>query len=282
MPQSQWFPIDSVVALDSLKSLILLLTLIAARTLIVRWIAGNPTRSMESKRRWVVTTRNSVVFAFLIGLVMIWAHELQAFAVSLVALAAAMVLATKELILCWSGAALRMGGKAYAVGDRIQIAGHRGVVLDHDMFATKLLEIGPGQSAHLYTGRVTVFPNSLLFTNPLIKENPEQEYGLYTVVVPIKNDDDWQRSERVLLESAKLECAPFMEEAVRHMKLLEQANLLEAPSPEPRITIQLPESGKIHLVLRFPAPDRGRSRIEQAIIRRYLLHVNDPESLPRD
>ncbi|HSA86171.1 MAG TPA: hypothetical protein VLE46_08310 [Nitrospira sp.] len=279
MSQSEWFRIDSMVALDGLKSLILLLTLVVVRSLIVRWIARNPTLSMEAKRRWVVTTRNSVVFAFLIGLVIIWAHELQAFAVSIVALAAALVLATKELILCWSGAALRVGGKVYAVGDRIQIAGHRGVVLDHDIFATKLLEIGPGQSAHLYTGRVTVFPNSLLFTNPLIKENPEQEYGLYTVVVPIKNDEDWQRAERVLLDAAKTECAPFMNEAARQMKLMEQANLLEAPSPEPRITIQLPESGKLHLVLRFPAPDRGRSRVEQAILRRYLKQMNVQESL---
>ena len=271
MPPSEWYSIDSSVALDGLKSLILLIVLVSVRALAVRWIAGNQTLSMESKRRWVVTTRNSVVFAFLIGLVIIWAHELQAFAVSLVALAAAMVLATKELILCWSGAALRVGSKVYAVGDRVQIAGHRGVVLDHDAFATKLLEIGPGQSAHLYTGRVAVFPNSLLFTNALIKENPDQEYGLYTLVVPIKIDDDWQKAERTLVEAAKAECAPFMEEAVRQMKLLEQANLLEAPSPEPRITIQLPESGKLHLVLRFPAPDRGRSRIEQAILRRYLI-----------
>ncbi|MDC8449962.1 MAG: mechanosensitive ion channel family protein [Nitrospira sp.] len=281
MPQSEWFAIDSSVALDGLKSLILLLTLIIVRPLIVRWIARNSTLSMESKRRWVVTTRNSVVFAFLIGLVIIWAHELQAFAVSLVALAAAFVLATRELILCWSGAALRVGSKVFAVGDRIQIAGHRGVVLDHDAFATKLLEIGPGQSAHLYTGRVTIFPNSLLLTNTLIKENPEQEYGLYTLIVPLKNDDDWQKAEHALLEAAKAECAPFMNEAARHMKLLEQTNLLEAPSPEPRITIQLPESGKIHLVLRFPAPDRGRSRIEQAILRRHLLQMNDRESLPR-
>jgi small-conductance mechanosensitive channel len=228
---------------------------------------------MESKRRLVVNTRNSIVFAFLIGLVVIWAHELQAFAVSIVALAAALVLATKELILCWSGAALRVVGKVYAVGDRIQIAGHRGVVLDHDVFATKLLEIGPGQSAHLYTGRVTIFPNSLLFTNPLIKENPGQEYGLYTLVIPIKADEDWQRAERILLEVAKAECAPFMEEAARQMKLLEQTNLLEAPSPEPRITIQLPEAGKMHLVLRFPAPDRGRSRVEQSILRRYLIEM---------
>lgn len=281
MPQSEWFAIDSSVALDVLKSLILLLTLIIIRPLIVRWIAHNPTLSMESKRRWVVTTRNSVVFAFLIGLVIIWAHELQAFAVSIVALAAALVLATRELILCWSGAALRVGSKVFAVGDRIQIAGHRGVVLDHDAFATRLLEIGPGQSAHLYTGRVTIFPNSLLLTNTLIKENPEQEYGLYTLIVPLKNDDDWQKAERALLEAAKAECAPFMDEAARHMKLLEQTNLLEAPSPEPRITIQLPESGKIHLVLRFPAPDRGRSRIEQAILRRHLLQMNDRESSHR-
>ena len=250
MPQSEWFAIDSSVALDGLKSLILLLTLIIVRPLIVRWIAHNPTLSMESKRRWVVTTRNSVVFAFLLGLVIIWAHELQAFAVSLVALAAAFVLATRELILCWSGAALRVGSKVFAVGDRIQIAGHRGVVLDYDAFATRLLEIGPGQSAHLYTGRVTIFPNSLLLTNTLIKENPEQEYGLYTLIVPLKNDDDWLKAERSLLEAAKTECAPFMDEAARQMKLLEKTNLLEAPSPEPRITIQLPESDKIHLVLR--------------------------------
>ena len=79
--QSEWFGIDSSVALDGLKSLILLLAMVIARSLIVRWIAHNPTLSMESKRRWVVTTRNSVVFSFLIGLVIIWAHELQALAV---------------------------------------------------------------------------------------------------------------------------------------------------------------------------------------------------------
>lgn len=268
-----WLQIDSSVMLDGLKSLILLVALVIIRTLVVRWISRNPTLSMESKRRWVVTTRNSIVFAFLIGLVVIWAHELQAFAVSIVALAAALVLATKELILCWSGAALRVGGKVYSVGDRIQIAGHRGVVLDHDIFATKLLEIGPGQSAHLYTGRVTIFPNSLLFTNALVKENPGQEFGLYTLVVPVLADGTWQQAERALLDAARAECAPFMEEAAHHMKLLEQTTLLEAPSPEPRITIQFPEPDTMHLVLRFPAPDRGRSRVEQAILRRYLLET---------
>lgn len=266
-----WLPqIDSSVVLDGLTSLLLLLFLLIARTLLVRAISKNPTLSMEAKRRWVVSARNSMVFVLLVGLLVIWAHELQAFAVSLVALAAALVLATKELILCLSGAALRVGGKVYSVGDRIQIAGHRGVVLDHDIFATKLLEIGPGHASHLYTGRVTVFPNSLLFTNPLVKENPEQEYGLYILTIPLRDQDNWRHAERHLLDAAKAECSSFMGEASRQMKLLEQTNLLEAPSPEPRVTIQIVETGHIQLVLRFPAPDRGRSRVEQAILRRYL------------
>ncbi len=266
-----WMPhIDSSIVLDSLKSLLLLLSVLIVRTLIVRSISKNSALTMEAKRRWVVSVRNTIVFALLVGLVVIWAHELQAFAVSLVALAAALVLATKELILCWSGAALRVGGKVYSVGDRIQIAGYRGVVLDHDIFATKLLEIGPGPTSHLYTGRVTIFPNSLLLSNALVKENPDQEYGLYTLTVPLMAGDDWKEAEQRLLSAAKAECVSFMEEASRQMKLLEQTNLLEAPSPEPRITIQLPEPGRIQLVLRFPAPDRGRSRVEQAILRRYL------------
>ena len=272
-----WLPhIDSSAVLDGITSILLLFSLLIVRTLIVRAIAKNPTLSMEAKRRWVVSVRNTMVFVLLVGLVVIWAHELQAFGLSLVALAAALVLATKELILCWSGAALRVGAKVYSVGDRIQIAGHRGVVLDHDIFATKLLEIGPGQASHLYTGRVTVFPNSLLFTNALVKENPGQEYGLYIIVIPLSDKDDWREAERHLLDAAKAECTPFMEEAGRQMKLLEQANLLEAPSPSPRITIQLSEPGRINMVLRFPAPDRGRSRVEQAILRRYLTAAAVP------
>ena len=106
-----WLPhIDSSAVLDGLSSLLLLLSLLIVRALIVRAISKNPTLSMEAKRRWVVSVRNTMVFVLLVGLLVIWAHELQAFAVSLVAVAAALVLATKELILCWSGAALRVGG----------------------------------------------------------------------------------------------------------------------------------------------------------------------------
>jgi small-conductance mechanosensitive channel len=269
-------PIDPAFLYDILKTLLLLAVVLTFRVVLVRSVSKNPNLTLEAKRRWVVAIRNTAALGFLAGLVFMWLHELQAFAVSIVAIAAALVLATKELILCWSGAALRVGGKVYSVGDRIQIGGYRGVVLDHDAFATKLLEIGPGLTTHLYTGRTVVFPNSLLFTNGLVKENPSHDYGLYVLNVPVKTEDDWQVAEQALLNAAKAECAPFLDEVTRQMKLLEQRDLLEAPSPDPRVTIQLLEPGRVHLVLRYPAPDRGRSRVEQAIIRRYLRALNQP------
>jgi hypothetical protein len=120
---------------------------------------------------------------------------------------------TKELILCWSGAGLRVGRKVYSVGDRIQIAGHRGIVLDHDIFAIKLLEIGQGPASHLYTGCVAVFLNSLLLTDAEVKENFSQEYGLYIIGDSTQGQDDWRDAVRHLLDEVKAGCTLFMEEA---------------------------------------------------------------------
>jgi hypothetical protein len=58
-----WLPhIDSSVVLDGITSLLLLFSLPILRALIVRAIAKNPTLSMEAKRRWVVSVRDTMVF----------------------------------------------------------------------------------------------------------------------------------------------------------------------------------------------------------------------------
>ena len=58
MPPSEWFSIDSSVALDGLKSLILLLFLISVRALAVRWIAG---RERADRLAWGVLVLLAVV-----------------------------------------------------------------------------------------------------------------------------------------------------------------------------------------------------------------------------
>ncbi len=258
---------------DGLKTLALVLTVLAIRTLLVRWVSDQKGLTVEDRRRWVVHIRNGMLLLFSVGMAAIWANELQAFAVSLIALAAALVLATKELILCFSGAALRAGSRFYSIGDRIQVGAQRGIVLDHDLFATTLLEIGPGQVSSLTTGRVVIFPNSMLFTTPIINETFSKNYVFHVMVIPLRNEDDWQTGERVLLEAAKAECADYIQGAAEYLHEIEEKHLLEAPNPEPKVTLQVEQPGRINVVLRFPVPVRARARTEQAILRRFLTEM---------
>jgi len=190
--------------------------------------------------------------------------------VSFIALAVALVIATKELILCLSGAIVRAASKSYAIGDRIEIAGKRGDVVDQDLFTTTLLEIGPGNASHQYTGRAIVLPNSLLLTNPVINETYTHDYAMHVFFIPLSVSEDWQLAEKILLEAAHVECDPFLEEARIHMKHLEKRQLMDSPTVEPRVTLQIPEAGRVNLLLRIPVPSRRKGRLEQAILRRFL------------
>ncbi|MGH7205148.1 MAG: mechanosensitive ion channel family protein [Nitrospiraceae bacterium] len=261
---------DSTLILDGLKSLVLLAVVLIVRSVLVRSISRNQGLTVEGRRRWANNIRNTMVVTFVIGLTFIWAHELNAFAVSLIAVAVALVLATKELILCLSGAVLRMGANVYSLGDRIEIHGLRGNVLDQNWLTTTLLEIGPGQMSQQYTGRAVVFPNSLLLSHPLINETYMKDYIVHVMTIPLAADDDWQKAEQVLLDAARDECGPFLEQARRHMKQVEGESWLDAPSVDPRVTIHLPEPGRINLLLRVPSPGQRTSRVEQAILRRFL------------
>ncbi len=266
----EWLRDFEMILPDALHSLILLAVILALRLLLVRAVLSRESLSVETRRRWAVNIRNALALVFIIGLIFIWAHQLSTFAVSLVAIAVALVLATKELILCISGTVLRVGVNAYSMGDRISIAGIRGNVVDQSLLATTVLETGPGQISSQYTGRAVVFPNSLLMSTPLINETYMKEYIVHVMTIPLTSNDDWQMAEKVLLEVARAECGPFMAEARFHMKQLEGKNWLDAPSVEPRVSLHVPEPGRLNLLLRIPTPAHRTSRVEQAILRRFL------------
>jgi len=261
---------DSPLLPDIVKSLVLLIILLTVRVILMRAITRSQALSLETRRRWVLTIRNSMAVIFVMGLIFIWGHELSTFAVSLVAIAVALVLATKELILCLSGTVLRAGTNSYTLGDRIEIGTTRGNVIDQNLLTTTVLEIGPGHQSSQYTGRAVIFPNSLLLSQPLINETYMKDFLVHVMTIPLQLADDWQAAEKRLLEIAADECRPFMDDAVQHMKQLEGKAWLDTPSVQPRVTLQLPEPGRINLLLRFPAPSHRTARVEQAIMRRFL------------
>lgn len=233
----------------------------------------------ETRRRWIVNIRNAVVLLAILGLGAIWAAALRPVAVSILALGAAFVLATRELFQCATAALVRTMSRSFSVGDRIEIGTIRGDVIDQTLFATTILEVGPGRQ-HLRTGRTIIFPNSKLLEMPVINESYMEQYVVHVFHVPAKLEPGWQETERMLLEAANEVCAPFLAEASDHMARMEQRHGLTGLPVRPRVYVDLPDEGKLAFLVRVPAPVGRQGRIEQEIVRRFLQDYLRPGAGP--
>lgn len=269
MPRSSLLP-PLITQHPDIASVVLVAGLLGIRALSATFIKARRGLSPEQRRGLLVTTRNLILALSVGGLFVIWRPELKAFALSVVGIAVAMVIATKELILCLSGSIMIRLNGAFSVGDRIEVSGFRGDVIDINLLATTIIEIGPGQLTQQYTGRKVVLPNSLFVGNAFINETFTNEYVLHVFSVPVPLTANWRALERCLHAAAEESCLPYLEEARAHLNRLAVNEALNMPPVEVRVTLQIPEPDRLNLIVRLPTPARSKGRIEQAILRKAM------------
>lgn len=269
-PSVEWLPFTGrALTANLFNTLLLLLAALAGRWLIQRLIIRQQL-PVETRRRIAVTLRNGMLLVIVAGVVLIWARELQPFAISLFAIAVAFVIATKGFWQCLTGNFVRAGSNVVSVGRRIEVKGMRGDVIDHNLFHTTILEIGPGNASHQYTGRTILLPNSVFLENAVVSDNYTGRYIVQIISVPLAKGEDWVRAESLLLKIANQECGGYLADARRALEALETKNWIEVPSAEPRVTVKLREPNEVTLQLRVPAPARRQRAIEQRILQRFL------------
>jgi len=271
---SEWF--NQFAVSDELLSImietaILLIVVTAVRSIASRFIKKR-VHSKELQRRWLVQTRNGFILLLTLGLLFIWGDTLRTFALSIVAIAVAFVVATKELILCVSGSILKTGSGSFNVGDRIQVKEFRGDVIDQNILATTILEVGPDKLTHQRTGRKTVIPNALFVSEPIINESFTHDFVLHVFTVPFKREENWRAAQDEFLKAARKHCKPYLNEARIHMEKLSEDMGLDVPTADPRVTVQVPTAGEIHLVIRIPVKSSQRGFIEQSILSDVFSH----------
>lgn len=244
-----------------------------AGTLMLRAAAERAVRSTSFKServslRWRTQIRTVTALTILGGLVLIWATELRTMALSLAAIAVAIVVGTKEMLLCVMGSIVRTTSRAFSIGDRIEIEGVRGDVIDHGLFTTTILEIGPG---HLWTGRAVTLPNALFLSGNVVNESFAQSYVLHIIRVPVADDAvAVNKARKALLAIGKEVCDEFLEKAREYLERNAETHGFEPPDVEPTVSIALPEVGKLDLLLRIPTPARMKGDIEQRVLRAWL------------
>lgn len=264
-PLQEQLAISETMLTLLLETAILILVVIILRAIASRFIRKK-VHSKELQRRWLVQTRNAMILVLILGLVLIWGEELRTLALSVVAIAVAFVVATKELIMCVTGSILKTGARSFNIGDRIQIKDFRGDVIDQNILATTILEVGPGKLTHQRTGRMTVIPNAMFVSEPVINESYTHDFVLHVFTVPFKREENWRAAQEAFLKSAQKYCKPYLKEVRTHMEQLSLEKGLDVPTADPRVTIQVPTAGEIYLVVRVPVKASQRSFIEQSIL----------------
>ncbi|MDO4434506.1 MAG: mechanosensitive ion channel family protein [Alysiella sp.] len=262
---------NSPISQEWVLSLLLVPLVVILRSILLRvYFRHHPEQSIDEKRRLLVASRNTALAVCLFGLLTVWASQIQTFALSMVALAAATVVATKELIMCLSGSLLRIVTKQYSVGDYIEINHMRGRVVDINLFNTLMMQIGPNAWVGQLSGKTVSFPNSLLLSHAVERDNVLGNYVVHSfdIPVPIHLDSDAIVPELWAVLSEK--CHSHSAEIAHYLEEVQAQRLFITPAAQPRIS-RVPHDDKVYrLVVRFASPVAQRLEIQQAVLDEFI------------
>lgn len=238
------------------------------------WVMSR-NQSRETQRFWRLTFRHVAALGFTLGLGIIWKAELQSVLVALGAATAGFLVAFRETWLSLLAFWMRFVRRQYNLHDFIEVDGVRGKVIDITWLYTVVAESVPGKTGTLYSGKVVHIPNNRMLLAPLTVDNLTDEYTLHIVTVALPKGAKPLVAERILLSVAKNHCAPYFDEAKKHMKLLEQEKALEISSVEPKAFLSVGEDSMVTLRIRIVVPEGARSRLTQAILHDFFEQVGE-------
>ena len=251
-------------------SLVITGLLLLARTLLIRLIRREADILTESQRRWMSRAKNSVILLLIITLTLLWWPEIHRFALSIAAVAVAFVIAGKELILCLSGAVLRAVTGAASVGDWIEIANHRGEVVDQSMLSVTIQEIDRDNNGYDFTGKTIVLPNSLFLTHVVKNMNYMRRFVFHNFSISTEPNLNVFEARQLILDRLEEYSTEFAELGKRYNAFVEKRLGVDLPNPEPSVRITTTALGKNLFSITFFCPTREAVALEQQIMQDFM------------
>jgi small-conductance mechanosensitive channel len=230
-------------------------------------VASIANLDMARHRRNFVLAKNLVLITAVVIVGTIWASKIAGAALSLAAVAGAVLIVSKEFLANLLGGIMLAISKPYGIGDFIQLEGISGRVVDSDMLVTTLAET---LESHQMTGRSVSLPHSLLLVRPVRNLTATGNFMINIMTIAVYPSEDLLAQEAALLKAAETVCAPWLAEADRHLRRVSSHELVDLPSAQPEILIQLNNALEYTMALRYCCRPNDRVQVEQSVIRIYL------------
>lgn len=257
-----------------LTSFFLILALLGIRQALISAVRRKSEVLSRDQRRWMSRIKNTIIIIGFLGIVMIWAPQLQALALSLTAVAVALVVATKEMILCLTGAFMRVTTTPFRVGDWVTVDGISGEVVDINAFSFRIQEVDIEGKSYQTTGRVIEVPNGKLFTSNIENLTFSKKYVFLDIPLTIAHGEI---SPDILLpkieEIANEHYKPLAEDARRYNRTIEKKAGMDIPDPEPVVSLNTTDAGHLVYIVHAFVPTAQASQYNRFVTKDVLGFV---------
>ncbi len=227
----------------------------------------------DARRRHQFLVLRRVVTGFCMGIVIIlgFVSEFSSLATYAGLITAGVAVALQTVILSVAAYFFLVGRYGVRVGDRITVVysgaiGVSGEVLDIGLVRFYMLEMTGSGIDMQPTGRICVFPNSVLFqTTPLFKQIPGTEYTWRELALPLHPECDVQLAEKELLtavDAIYAEYRPLLEKQHHSVEHLLDVHM-DVPKPYTRVRFS---ATGLEAVVRYPIPLRQAAQMDDRMV----------------
>jgi small-conductance mechanosensitive channel len=226
-----------------------------------------------SRYRWrkAITYVASGLGVILVGRT--WFVGIAALATFLGLLSAGLAIALKDPVTNLAGWVFIVWRRPFEVGDRIELAGHKGDVIDIRLQQFTLNEIGNWVDADQSSGRIIHIPTGKVFIEPVANYDKGFRYIWNEVPVLVTFESDWKKAKELLTAIAFKHAAHLTEQAEQDLLAASRQYLINYTKLTPIVYTKATDSG-VQLTIRYLIEPRKRRGTEHAIWENILLEFD--------
>ncbi len=228
-------------------------------------------RDARRRRQFLVLRRVITGFCMFVVVLLGFISDFSSLATYAGLITAGIAVALQTVILSVAAYFFLVGRYGVRVGDRVTVVfnganGVTGDVVDIGLVRFYLMELAGSGIDLKPTGRIVVFPNSVLFqTSPLYKQFPGTEYMWREIGLPMRADSDVALAEKELLAAANTLYTEYRPVLERQHEGLEQRLGMHMDVPRPYTRVRLVSSG-LEVVVNYPVPLRQSAAEDDGMI----------------
>lgn len=223
------------------------------------------------RRQFLVMRRVVTGFCMFVVILLGFVSDFSSLATYAGLITAGVAVALQAVILSVAAYFFLVGRYGVKVGDRITVvyAGNNSVagdVVDIGLVRFYMMELAGSGIDMQPTGRICVFPNSVLFqTNPLFKQMPGAEYAWREIALPLSTDSDGQLAEKELMAAVERLYSGYGAMLERQHTAIESTMGVHMDVPKPYTRVRFVGSG-LEVMVRYPIPLRQAAELDDRMV----------------